>query len=132
MKEIEKVTLVRGLPGSGKSTYAKKMGIFHIESDMYFYRNGIYTYDPLCISTAHYWCKKTFENACLCGIECVVSNTFTQKWELDPYIKIAEGLGYTIEIICMKGKYGNIHNVPKEILEQMENRFEQIDGEIFI
>jgi len=132
MKYTGKVTFVRGLPGSGKSTFAKSLNIFHIENDMYFYRNGIYTYNQLGDSVAKYWCKKTFENACLCGIECVVSNTFTQKCELEPYINTAEGLGYTIEIICMKGKYGNIHNVPKEILEQMENRFEQIDGEIFI
>lgn len=43
-----KVKILRGLPGSGKSTYAKKLaeeGWLHFENDMYFMKNGKYVFD---------------------------------------------------------------------------------------
>lgn len=126
------LTLIRGLPGSGKSTYAQKLGCFHIEADMYFIRDGQYNFNPGSKSLAHVWCQKTTFEAMKQGLDVVVSNTFTEIWELAPYIERAKKLGYNIKIICMTGEYRTIHSVPDAVLEKMKNRWEPIQGEVLI
>lgn len=57
-----KLLLVRGIPGSGKSTYAKQWAeennAVHVEADMYFVQpSGHYAFDPKQIGAAHDWCQ---------------------------------------------------------------------------
>ena len=56
----------------------------------------------------------------------VVSNTFTQEWEMKPYFEWAEDFGYKVFSIIVENRHGgeNVHNVPQETLEKMKNRFE--------
>ncbi len=80
--------IVRGVPGSGKSTFAKTLGGTHFETDNYFMIDGEYKFDFTKIKEAHNWCQSEVSNAMLLnyttGIneKIVVSNTFTQEWEL--------------------------------------------------
>jgi hypothetical protein len=56
----------------------------------------------------------------------VVSNTFTQEWEMNDYYKMAEELGYMVFSLIVENRHGgkNIHGVPDDKLEIMKNRFE--------
>ena len=56
----------------------------------------------------------------------VVSNTFTQEWEMEPYFTLAKEYGYTVFTIVVENRHGgtNVHNVPEDKIEQMKNRFE--------
>jgi hypothetical protein len=56
----------------------------------------------------------------------VVSNTFTQEWEMDNYYKLAERFGYRVYSVIVENRHGGVneHGVPEEKLEQMKNRFE--------
>jgi predicted kinase len=120
-----KLTLIRGLPGSGKSTFAKTIPGFHVEADMYFVRDGKYEFDGKSIGMAHSWCARMAENALEKGIDVVVSNTFTQKWELERYIELAKEYFATVEIIVMRGEFGSVHGVPPETIELMRRRWEE-------
>ena len=54
--------LIRGLPGSGKSTMArvKYPNHIHLEADMYFEDDkGNYNFDPKKLKEAHKWCLET-------------------------------------------------------------------------
>jgi predicted kinase len=55
----------------------------------------------------------------------VVSNTFTQEWELEKYFELAKKYGYKTFSIVVENRHGgtNVHEVPEEKLEQMRNRF---------
>jgi hypothetical protein len=55
----------------------------------------------------------------------VVSNTFTQEWEMDEYVKLAENYGYMVFTIIVENRHGGVnqHGVPVDKLEQMKNRF---------
>ena len=129
-----KLILVRGISGSGKTTYAKKLvkddpTLSHYEADMYFYQNGEYKFNPAKLKDAHAWCKAQTEIDMICGKSVIVSNTFTQKWEIQPYIEL--GKKYGAEVIIKKaiGNYQNIHGVPIETLKKMKDRWEDLDGE---
>jgi len=120
-----KLTLIRGLPGSGKSTKAKTFKCLHVEADMYHVNSGVYEYHVNDVKHAHRWCQEMVSHAMTSLVDIVVSNTFTQKWELQPYLDMAEEYGYEVEILTMRGQYDNTHNVPQEVLNKMRERWEE-------
>lgn len=124
MKELY---LLRGLPGSGKSTLAKSLGGKHLEADMYFIDSeGEYKFDAAKLKKAHNWCQSNTELAMALGEKIVVSNTFTQEWEMEAYYELAEKYGYRVYSLVVENRHGGVneHGVPDDKLEQMKNRFE--------
>jgi predicted kinase len=129
MKEL---FLLRGLPGSGKSTLAKMLvgdkDYCHKEADMFFVDgDGNYNFKPSKIKQAHKWCQEEIEFVMkYAHSPVVVSNTFTQEWEMEEYYKLAERYGYRVHSLIVENRHGGIneHNVPEEKLEQMKARFE--------
>lgn len=123
------LTLLRGLPGAGKSTFAKLLGGNHIEADMFFVdpKSGEYKFGADRLKYAHNWCKDVVETwMSENGEPIVVSNTFTQEWEMEEYYKLAEKYGYKVFSLIVENRHGGVneHGVPQEKLEQMKNRFE--------
>ena len=127
--------LLRGLPGAGKSTFAKMMWHHFVvcEADDYFVDEyGEYKFNARDLPKAHNWCKSKVETFMQDNQanpqfypEIVVSNTFTQEWEMEDYFKLAEKYGYKVFSLIVENRHGGInqHGVPKEKLEQMKERF---------
>lgn len=129
--------IVRGLPGSGKSTFAKKLvgdDFLVCEADKYFTDvEGDYNFDITKIKDAHKWCHDRVETYMKDSLvnnqfyrEIAVSNTFTQEWEMKPYYLLAEKYGYKVFCVIVENRHGgtNLHDVPEDKLEIMRNRFE--------
>ena len=134
MKEL---FLLRGLPGSGKSTLANSIGGTWVEADMYFLNSaGEYNFNPMVLMEAHKWCKDRVEKEMKWYSELdpvlesdsriVVSNTFTQEWEMQAYVDLAKKYGYRVTTLIVENRHGNsnIHGVPDDKLDIMRNRFE--------
>ena len=128
--------ILRGLPGSGKSSFAnfiwESSTIF--EADKYFYdSDGNYIFDVLKLPQAHRWCQDSVETAMLDNIssngkyypEIVVSNTSTTEKELEPYYELAKKYNYSVVSLIVENRHGNksIHNVPDGNVNKMRNRF---------
>jgi len=119
--------LIRGLPGSGKSTFAKLLKGVHLETDQYFVdTEGNYNFDHTQLKDAHGWCKHSVK----CYMELgekriIVSNTFTQTWEIEPYFELAGKHGYTVHTLVKENRHcgESIHNIPEETLHKMAQRF---------
>lgn len=122
------LTLVVGLPGSGKSTFAKTVpNASHYEADMFFVdKDGNYNFDRMKLKQAHEWCQRMTKNDLSAGRSVVVSNTGLTKLEREAYYRIAKSCGAGIRVKVMTGNYGNIHNVPEETLKMMKSRFQPV------
>jgi predicted kinase len=127
--------IVRGLPGSGKSTFARSIAkpyqIF--EDDQYFMKKGKYKFDAKKLKEAHDNCrqrvvrrmrKNLFNSTLFRTI--VVSNTFTQDWEMKFYRCLGRRYGYKVHTIVVENRHKgvNVHGVPEDKLQVMEDRFE--------
>jgi len=126
--------LIRGLPGAGKSTaaIAKPMeSVWTLETDQYFMVDGTYCFDAKNLKDAHKWCQDQCRRMLPHGTV-IVANTFTCRWEMQPYIKMAEQLGVEVEIIdmfdggCSNEQLAerNVHCVPLEVIVKMRLRYE--------
>lgn len=140
MKEL---FLLRGLPGSGKSTLAKSLsagsGSSYFEADQYFIdSDGEYKFDATKLKNAHQWCQNEVEFGMINGHRnflkiygphplhtIVVSNTFTQEWEMKPYYELAEKYGYRVYSLIVENRHGGVneHGVPEEKIKEMAQRF---------
>lgn len=148
-----KLLLIRGLPGSGKTTLARQLveaGEYdcHFEADMYFclsqqkaphplagvlpeypLARGKYYYDPALVATAHHWCQLKTATALGMGRSVVVSNTFVERWEVELYRDIAARfpVPVPVEIRTATGRFKNVHGVPEHVLRIMEKKWEEVE-----
>ena len=126
--------LVRGISGSGKSSFAKKLKhilesseheVVHYETDDFFMKNGEYKFNPDNVHKYHLENqKRTFEALKNPHIDVViVSNTFVKLWELKPYMEYALNNNINVLIYEMQTEFKNEHGVTKDHIEKMKNRF---------
>lgn len=133
-----KLYVVRGLPGAGKSTFAKRLQGYlggegrclHIEADMFHVgADGVYRYVLENAEAAHRWCFEGVRAGLLGGKDVVVSNTSLSLEYLMPYVELGKECGVGVEVILVKGSYPNVHEVPEDVLVEMRGMFEVYPGE---
>lgn len=132
---MAKLIIVRGLPGSGKSTYAKQIKKVRavVEIEMYFTTPaGDYHFNLSKLQDAHHWCQELVRSFLAVRRPVVVANIFSRKWEIDHYLRIAEDLKVPVEIHKCVGSFTNIHGIPKTTIQAMRERWEDMPGEIVI
>jgi len=114
------LTLIRGLPGSGKTTFAKTFKAIHLEADMYFIdQQGNYNFDPLLLKEAHQWCLQQCEQYLEKGEDVVVANTFVKHWEMQAYRQLAKTCRARLTIKICTGNYKNTHGVTPQTIDKM-------------
>ena len=120
------LSIITGIPGSGKSTFAHKNfpGVLVLENDMFHMHNGKYDFNASKQHAAVNWCFKATEFAMMNGMDVVVSNTFTQRRFVQPYADLAKKYGYEFKVYHMNGNFGDVHNVPKDVKDRMAKQFE--------
>jgi predicted kinase len=144
------MTIMRGLPGSGKSFLAKKIAGENNASiysaDDWFVRNGRYVFKKDQLGIAHARCQQHVRISCQQGVNVVVDNTNTSWNEISVYVDIAKEFGYNIQIavpdwtphLFIDGKWNvhflsgrNTHGVPDSVLDIMAANYDyDVDSKI--
>jgi predicted kinase len=136
MEYIGDLILLRGIPGSGKSTLgdvilytpgSNNTNNVLSTDDFFIDENGNYNFDPSKLKEAHNKCQLNCAERMKLGLsKIVVANTFTQKWEMEPYFDMAERYKYRVHTIIVENRHEgkNIHGVPDDKLKIMKDRFE--------
>ncbi|TAG47216.1 MAG: ATP-binding protein [Betaproteobacteria bacterium] len=125
--------ILRGLPGSGKSTFAKRLaaehGFTHLEADDHFYVKGEYRFDPARAADAHALVARDALSAMLGGQRIVVANTHVRLWEMAAVVGAATLAQKRFCFVECRGEFGNVHGVPAEVIAAMRERWEALpDG----
>lgn len=142
------LTILCGLPGSGKSTRARLMfpgltpaGIAPpgwspvvVSADHYFTRlTGEYVFDVKRLGEAHSNAQCHLVRAMKAGVEqIVVDNTHSQLWEYQLADALAVAFSYEVEVIdlfdggCTDEELAvlNTHGVPMEVIQGMRSRWQ--------
>jgi predicted kinase len=121
--------IIRGLPGSGKTTLARTFAGSNVcEADDFFTDEDYnYKFNAANLPFAHIYCQNKCKALMEQGVENIaVSNTSSRRWEFAKYIEFAQVNGYRVVEITMTGDtYANIHQVPEVTIELMKARWER-------
>lgn len=127
-----KVIIMRGVPGSGKSTYVSKNfpGAAVYSADDYFVNaEGVYVFDPRKLPQAHGKCLKdfVFHLERPFSSDAVIDNTNTTAVECAPYAALALAYGCALEIVTIQcdpevAAARNTHGVSVEGVKAMHKR----------
>jgi predicted kinase len=124
--------LLRGLPGSGKTTLAKVLSenntypIFSVDD---FFTNkvtGEYLFNFKNNHLAYKQCEELTKEAIQQNrTKIFVHNTFTMDWELEPYFKLAAEFNYELFVLTVENYHGkqNTHGVSEEQLQKMADKY---------
>lgn len=136
----QKVFILRGLSGAGKSTMAHKIRQHFqgnaeiVSADNFFMRNGVYRFQQSLLARAHQQCYDNFCLALEMSENIIVDNTNSRRHEYIPYIQLARSERaaiYILEIPCpdegtLQAFYlRNKHNVTREVIINMRNHWEK-------
>lgn len=109
---MKRLVLMRGIPGSGKSTKAKQIACDHImehggsvvicSTDDYHMENGEYVFKPDMLGQFHELNHQQAEAHMRNDVQLVIiDNTNVKRRDMKPYIDSANHFGYTVEEIIV-------------------------------
>ena len=135
--------IIRGLPGSGKSTLGEQLADGYMDyhpkfggmksysfaaDDWFTDHDGNYNFNAGEIIDAHEDCQARVRGAMMSDVENIcVCNTFSQAWEAAPYFKLCADFRYTPVVIECQSQFRNIHDVPQEFIDEMKEQWEPIE-----
>lgn len=131
------VLLLQGLPGSGKSSFAKQINqkypyaVVVSADDEHINAEGKYEFKVENLKSAHDMCfLKYLEAFQDCASLILVDNTNTSYEELLPYVRVAQAYGYNFKVVyfpcsVVDSYKRNVHGVPVESIKRMDQRLKQ-------
>lgn len=124
--------ILRGLPGSGKTTLAKlladnnKYPFFSIDDYFTHPQTGEYKFDFEKNHLAYKSCEERTQGEMKKNTSKIfLHNVFSMEWEMEPYFKLASENNYAVFVLTVENRHGNknIHEINNEQMEKMAEKF---------
>ena len=132
--------LIRGLPGSGKSSIVKLLkekytgkSVVCSSDDFWIQEDGSYKWCKEKLSEAHEWCQAKARDACKANTPVVIiDKTNVKRSEWDFFVEVANLNSYTVVLVSPKTPWcldavelakRNVHSVPVEAVEVKKKDF---------
>nr|XP_014349577.1 PREDICTED: NEDD4-binding protein 2-like 1 isoform X2 [Latimeria chalumnae] len=135
----KKLFLLRGLPGSGKTTLARQLkhefpsAVIFSTDDYFIDKDGRYFFERDRLGKAHEWNQTRARTAMKQGKSpIIIDNTNIQAWEMKPYVNMALKNDYEVtfrepdtywKFNTRELERKNTHNVPREKIERMKEQY---------
>lgn len=119
------LTIIRGLPGSGKTSLAmalivgSRSGGALIETDMFHTINGKYEFRPERQRNAESWARGAAAFRLSQQRDVVVTDVFPTLADIEPYRGIAAHFHADFQVIEVHGPWPDIHDVRAEDRERI-------------
>ena len=133
--------IISGIPGSGKTTLARKLKrhielyyhnpgkVTHYEADMFFTdESGNYNFNPYALQEAHEWCQNMVKESVCSGYYTIVANTFLKPEWRKFYFDLARKYTTPVKFFHCTGEFNNVHGVPADRVEKMKSEWVDITG----
>lgn len=132
MTDKNSLILLRGLPGSGKTTLAKILSenntypVFSVDDYFTNKKTGEYIFNFQDNHLAYKQCEELTKDAMQQQLSKIfVHNTFTIDWELEAYFKLASKFNYNLFVVTVENYHHNknTHEVSDEQLQKMAEKY---------
>ena len=133
LQEPPYVIILRGAPGTGKSTWAARYKAMHptetivlSATDYFRGRDGIVRFRADRLQQSHAWCRNFFGlliERCIPRI--VLDNTHMALWEYDGSMGAAFRQAYRVFQHVCTGTFQNTSHISEQKVQAMRKRFEQ-------
>jgi predicted DNA-binding transcriptional regulator YafY/predicted kinase len=142
---MQKIVIInRGIPASGKSSFAKQivetlikngLNAISCSTDDFFMLNGEYMFDASKLRKYHIKNQEKFKNALKDDFDLVIcDNTNIEPWEAKPYYELAKEFDYRVVLMDFESRdieehfksQANEeykHHIPFEILQKMDESY---------
>ena len=132
---MHSLILLRGLPGSGKTTLAKELSenekypVFSVDDYFTDIITNEYKFEFDKNHLAYKQCEENTKKSMQKGIAKIfIDNVFSLEWELEPYFKLASEFKYRIFVLTVENhhKSKNIHGISDEQIKKIAEKYKVI------
>lgn len=129
--KTHQLIILRGLPGSGKTTLAKSLSeqgkypAFSVD-DYFTDADGNYNFQFDKNHLAYKACEENTKLAMESGKEKIfLHNVFSMEWEIEPYFKLAAEFNYAVFVVTVEKYHDskNVHDISEDQLSKMAEKF---------
>lgn len=132
---MNSLILLRGLPGSGKTTLAKELSekgkypVFSVDDYFTDSKTGNYNFEFDKNHLAYKQCEESTKQGMQNGVSKIfIDNVFSLEWELEPYFKLASQFKYQIFVLTVENRHKNknIHQISDEQIQKMAQKYKVV------
>lgn len=136
---MKTLILLRGLPGAGKTTLAKKLtpynycADYYIEQQAYEHNTTYFKIWKETVDKAHTICRNTIKEWMIQEQELiVVHNVFSTKRSMQFYLDLAKYYNYMVNVLTVERIHSgkSVHSVPRYTIEKMIDQWQILDPEL--